>query len=762
MTVPPLPPPTRLQALREPPLQRRVALSLVLLVGALLAVRWVNDRQTASRAVGIYLDESAGQLEIEQVRPGLPAERAGLEVGDRLVTVDGHAVGSHFEYDRAGRGFTPGRPVRMTVDRDGVERSLMVTPGVPFDWGDYLRGAFASSIHLALAVVVLLSGLRDRRATLLVALLAAIAVELALPELSVGRPLAGALVTAVYWLLTGLQYGVELHLASLIPQRRTWLSRPMVAGYYLLGAGYGVVMCLATLPGVDESALGAWTASRGGEIALQAWYLLWPLGVAALYALAASRWPEPLGRQQALLVLIGVIPWVALALWVSLAGLLGASTPLWLQVVEPLCLALYPATIFVALYRYHLFDFALVVRKSLVYTVLTSSLFLLFYAVLGIGGALSSRLAGAQAGSVWVIAVATLILGLVFAPLRRWVEDQIESRFFPERAALRERLAGLARDLPRHGKLPEISQVLVDELRQIFAASWAAVLLAEGDSGLLVGRAVSRDPAAGPGRGFLLSARDPFVQRLRSRGRPDRPAPWSATAPAARRLAGLGVELAVPVVADGRLIAVVLLGAKDGGPSYPAEETELLDLFSHHLANVIENVSLFESATTDRLTGLLRREQVLDQLDKEIERARRYDRPLAIAMADIDHFKGVNDRHGHLAGDVVLQRVARLLTESLRSTDLAGRYGGEEFLLVLPETPLAGAAAVMEKLRQTMEDLQVETGDGGSIRLTVSIGVASLEELPGGAASREALLAAADERLYEAKTGGRNQVAAGA
>ncbi len=116
-------------------------------------------------------------------------------------------------------------------------------------------------------------------------------------------------------------------------------------------------------------------------------------------------------------------------------------------------------------------------------------------------------------------------------------------------------------------------------------------------------------------------------------------------------------------------MGVVLLGGKRGGVRFSSEELELLTLLAQHVATVFENARLFDSATFEGLTGLYRREAVLEILDREWSRAARYERPLAIAVADLDRFKEINDRHGHLAGDLVLQRVAAELKSQLRETD---------------------------------------------------------------------------------------------
>jgi len=154
---------------------------------------------------------------------------------------------------------------------------------------------------------------------------------------------------------------------------------------------------------------------------------------------------------------------------------------------------------------------------------------------------------------------------------------------------------------------------------------------------------------------------------------------------------------------------------------------------------------------------LLRRETILAHLERELQRAVRHDRPLAVGMADLDHFKEINDRHGHLVGDSVLKRVAQAITSGLRSADLVGRYGGEEFLLVLPESDEEGARVVAEKIRQAVADIQLRLDARTVLSVTVSIGLASLSQLA-DAVSATGLIAAADNRLLQAKTAGRDRI----
>ena len=161
------------------------------------------------------------------------------------------------------------------------------------------------------------------------------------------------------------------------------------------------------------------------------------------------------------------------------------------------------------------------------------------------------------------------------------------------------------------------------------------------------------------------------------------------------------------------------------------------------------NAELEVLADHDPLTGIYNRRRLLERLEEEVERSQRGSTPMAVCMLDVDHFKQVNDRHGHQTGDEVLRQVASTISTSLRSIDSLGRYGGEEFVLVLPQTPRDGAREKAERVRRAI-DLSCPSGEP----LTVSIGVAGYR--PGDSA--DTLLARADAALYEAKAQGRNRV----
>ena len=174
-------------------------------------------------------------------------------------------------------------------------------------------------------------------------------------------------------------------------------------------------------------------------------------------------------------------------------------------------------------------------------------------------------------------------------------------------------------------------------------------------------------------------------------------------------------------------------------------------------------ISLLErDSMTDPLTGVFNRRYMDLRLSEEIAKARRYRLPLCVLLLDIDHFKQINDRHGHQTGDQVLVALGKMVAPVLRETDVVTRYGGEEFLIIAPHTPLSGAIDVAERVRKRIESgdfgLPGEPGEMAGTSVTASIGVASFgEDMDDG----EKLVRAADENLYRAKQTGRNRVIGG-
>jgi len=199
-------------------------------------------------------------------------------------------------------------------------------------------------------------------------------------------------------------------------------------------------------------------------------------------------------------------------------------------------------------------------------------------------------------------------------------------------------------------------------------------------------------------------------------------------------------------LAGGRLD--IDLGTKPGAHGLEGRLGRAID------AIAVALVETTNAATFDKLTGVNNRQALLGALVSEVERASRYGRPLSVAFVDIDHFKTVNDNYGHATGDVVLRGVAQAIKDNLRASDQVGRYGGEEFMLLLTETDVEEGAILTEKLRNIVARQRFPIGGGVDISVTISIGIAGGS---GGQLRTENLVRDADAAMYSAKSLGRNQ-----
>jgi diguanylate cyclase (GGDEF)-like protein len=218
-----------------------------------------------------------------------------------------------------------------------------------------------------------------------------------------------------------------------------------------------------------------------------------------------------------------------------------------------------------------------------------------------------------------------------------------------------------------------------------------------------------------------------------------------------------GTVAIVPLKLEDRVIGAVVVAAERGG-AVPQDEARNVTLLGALAAPSLEMVWEMEEVSrrsrTDALTGLANRRAFDEQIEQQLAHADRFGHPVSLIIADVDHFKVVNDTWGHEAGDVVLKSIAATLQEGVRTVDVCARFGGEEIAIILPQTALVGAVELADRLRAAVGANRIWAA-GNDIPVTISCGVASY---PDGALTKEAFFAAADKALYEAKHAGRNCV----
>ncbi len=218
--------------------------------------------------------------------------------------------------------------------------------------------------------------------------------------------------------------------------------------------------------------------------------------------------------------------------------------------------------------------------------------------------------------------------------------------------------------------------------------------------------------------------------------------------------------ICVPLIVRGKCLGVIELINKVEDENFDEEDLLILTTLADYTAIAIENAIFFnkvqELTITDDLTRLYNSRFLHTRLDYEFDRARRFKYNLSMIFFDLDYFKNVNDRYGHLLGSKLLKEVAQLILRNIRTIDMACRYGGDEFVILLPETSKKNAFVVAEKLRLSMNETEFLREEGINLHLTASFGVASF---PRDAKSKEDLIQMADHAMYEIKNSSRNGVA---
>lgn len=214
-------------------------------------------------------------------------------------------------------------------------------------------------------------------------------------------------------------------------------------------------------------------------------------------------------------------------------------------------------------------------------------------------------------------------------------------------------------------------------------------------------------------------------------------------------------EIVIPLKSKNSLNGIIFLSKKIMGTPYTDQEFLFLDKLSKFASIAVENSRLYRMATLDRMTGLYIHHYFKERLSEEIKRSERNDSKLTLIMADIDHFKKVNDTYGHQQGDLILKEIAVIIHQNIRSFDIASRYGGEEFAIILTEADINTAYNIAERLRRKIEQHDFP-GDNGPVKITISMGIAQYR--PEHDKNEKSLIKRADVALYSAKAQGRNLV----
>ena len=306
---------------------------------------------------------------------------------------------------------------------------------------------------------------------------------------------------------------------------------------------------------------------------------------------------------------------------------------------------------------------------------------------------------------------------------------------------------------------------IVTNSKELLRSERASLMVLDGNTNELVLKAASglaTDPSLvapvrvgeGVSGEVIDTGKAVMVKDLRTAGR--KPAP-------SERSYKTNSFISYPITISGRKVGVLNVTDKSGGGTYDEVDLSLLEIIGPQVALALERAEWQERATefqlmsiTDALTALPNRRYLEERLAEELNRSKRYDYPMSFLMIDIDDFKAYNDKNGHQAGDLALQITAHCLKSALRAADVASRYGGEEFCILLPQTGMAEAGAIADRIRQRVSTTEFPHGKAQPLgQVTISVGVSTFAK---NVDTSENIIAAADRALYQAKSLGKDRV----
>ena len=409
-----------------------------------------------------------------------------------------------------------------------------------------------------------------------------------------------------------------------------------------------------------------------------------------------------------------------------------------------------------AIYRHRLLDTRLVIRKGLTYAGITASITAFFLALLfGVNDLLG--ITWSTPTGLAITAGAVVVMAAGFGPLKSLLEKMADRLVYGSRYDFRKTVVDVAGQLSDVIEIEQLADAMLQPIVQAVGASQASLLFADGSH--YTARFAERLEPGGAVIPVSLRSDGPVVAWLEGEGKPlhrnavnTNPEFKGLWAEDSNSIDAAQIEVLCPVKTKQKLVAILAMSKKHPRGFYGSDDMDLLMTLAHEAAVAIENAQLYERAklraNTDDLTGLFNHRHFHERLEEEIARSSRFGDVFSLIVFDLDNFKTYNDVYGHLTGDAALKQVGAIIDHSFRAMDIGFRYGGDEFAVLLPETPIELAAKAAERLRKTIE---AQTGRE-RMPLACSLGVAAW---PIDGVTRDEVVRAADAALYHAKnTGG--------
>ncbi len=727
---------------RRAELYRIIFLVLLLL---LFGVQVVLAHLSAGLVMGVTVEQQGDLVWIRNVSSGSPAALAAIQPRTILASINNRPIRIIEDITPAFK-LAQGKASRLETLVAGKTQRHRIYTGVAVDYRDLVLNALVILIYVSIALASLRTSIIDRRVRLLAWFCMVVALDVAM-SFDLGywpqwqHPLA-----LFRHFLAGLQFAIVLHLMSYIPSAAPWMKTrwALAAMYFGIIAVHMLLVLLnyGYLPAPD------WMASLAATIFERNLHFIgWGLLVMVVLLLQWFWSVNSRQRRQVQWVLAAITPWLVLqvALFFDSGGQLQQSS--WFGFADVMAHLLFPLGVFDAVFRFNLLDLSDLFPRSAFYSLVTVIILMLLMVGAVESGMMLAERYGYQP-ALWAVGGGMLLLGLMYGPIRVLLEYLAEGKSTYRQRHLGGDLRKLTEELSALSHMDEIKYHLASRLSSILQTRMVMLVLKEDD------QQIHHHYWRGSDGELLdldLFERYELKNLLQLGGRRQSGSQLS-------KLYEQGLELVIPLLHQQSNIGNLFVGRSFNGKRYSSRDMELLNLFAHNLAAQITNAELSSQVRYDNLTGLYRREMVLEQLMKCMREAGPDTPPCSVAMVDLDDFKALNDTYGHLFGDQVLKSSAAAAMAQLHRGEWLGRFGGEEFLLLMPRAGQQSILQRAEAIRAAIESCRFDE----MVKVTASIGVASSSELndlslPENQLTRE-LIEIADQNLYRAKAAGKNRV----
>ena len=691
---------------------------------------------SADLLLGISVETEPGKVHIETILPGSPAERAGLRPETILSRINGYPIRDRADIAKALRLAKGNSAAIIELEKGGQTRSYSLTPGTEPGYHLLMLNFLVLLVYIGLGVMALKARQLDRRLGLFAVFCLVVALDVATEGNYQYFPGYMEGILFLEQVLAALQFSLVAHLLSLIPSSAPWMRHHRILSLALMYGGNLILFLFFSL--IRFGYLPASEETVAFVVALfrhNVFYITWGLLALLVLVLQYRRSPEKRDRGQIEFIVAGVVPWVLFQIVSPLLNQLPAYQAFWYPLLDTITHLAFPLAILLAIFRYNLLDLNELVSHRAIRRTLPL-LLLAFTTVVLVSGILWSL--PHSTGTIWLITLLSLGTGLFYQPLEQWVTGTLERSQTREGRDLGKNLRLLSQRLNGVTTGAEMEQLMNRELASILQCKFVHLDI---DGGNARQQPIHDSPAI-PGPLLLPSGpselhHSPDMQE---------------------------VELVLPLQHKRHHLGTLLVGRNRSGHLYTPREVALLGLFADNVATRLASFRLQQRLDHDELTGLLRRENILNRMNRATEEYLASGKAFSIAMLDLDNFKVINDEHGHLFGDQVLQQVGSLLQAALPSPAKAGRFGGEEFLILFPDGRREEHLHQLERLRGAMQTIRSRPGEGASLGISVSVGLASVTEAvhagDDASAVMRQLIDLADQRLYRAKKQGKNRCVA--